>query len=355
MKNKITALIFLSVLLLTGCSGQSDFISEVTDKNNPGLSVYTQPPEDKYNKTDTINSGEDVFYGIYEALCETSLSKYIVMEENSFCIDMELYITDYIADNNREYVNLSRDERLQMAWGDGEFWKEYHMVRQDGLIYIEDSENRIVNNCAFMIFSENNEASKALILNGYESIYNMLENLDKKILQEFNINGCELPSYYGVAFGCDISYDEYAISFIMQENLIPKETEYLVNLYQNDCWTIRHGGTNESCETLNMIYTYDYLTETEHNTYEECSICLNLYGSKGKLKEIKLIYENILDEIPEYCQPTIIECLKTLGCSDDAITEFMTKIPDKSGNIDNLYFIVEKIDKNNSSIKVYSE
>lgn len=354
MRNKVLAIMCLATLFLTGCTSENDFISEAVNKNKPGMTVYTKLPDGTENGN-VIKVGEDIFYGIYDTLMDTSLSQYVVMNDGSYEIDMKMYITDYIENNDRAGIELETEDRINMFSGYEEFWNEYHWVMENGMMYLENSDGQIVNNFAFLFFSKNEEIKETLISNGYESIYNIYESIDEGILEELNANPFTIPSYYGQLYNCEISYALLRNSISMTGIEIPVETEYLSKLHQGDCWVIEYGGVNEICESISMHYSENKEYDEEKGEFEQFNMRTDLYGYQGVLKEMKIIYENTVEKIPEYCQPTLIECMKNLGCKNEEITEFIKELPKESGNIGSLYFIVEKIDKNTCSIKLYTQ
>ncbi|MGN0375764.1 MAG: hypothetical protein ACI4EN_09730, partial [Butyrivibrio sp.] len=302
-------------------------------------------PEDKEDTMDMSEVDGAVYNDIYEVLSSTSIGKYLTYSETEFEIDTKLYINDYIACNNREGIELSKYEMIQAYGNFEEFWQNHHIVITDDLIYIEDAQNRIVKNCAYIMISENEEIKEALISNGYEAVYELFEYMDKELQNKLEKAGHFAIMYTMEAFGCEIINGYFGLRITEMINYIPKEALYLTKLYQNDCWSIRFGGVNNSLECLNMTCT-DCMNLSE-------SVSLNLYGHEGTLKEIKLICYKSSDTIPDYCMPTVTACLKAMGCSDNAVSAFSGKIPKASGSMDNLYFIVDNTDNNTIGIKLF--
>ncbi len=350
MKSKITAFALIMVLCLSGCTKENDFMSQISEKNNPGMAVYTKLP-DENTSYDVVQIGADVFYGVYDALNKTSLSEYVLMNENSYEIDMQMYIMDYIEKNQRESIELETEDRRKMILGDEEFWTEYHWVVEDDILYLENSAGQIISDFAFIFFSKNEEIKEQLISDGYESVCKIYENIDEKIMAELDDN--IIPSYHGQLYNCEISYSLHVNSISMTGVEIPAKAMYLADYHQNDNWAIVYGGVNQSCESITMLYTVNEFFDYTEGEFEQFNLRADIIGTQGKIKELKLTYDKNTDTIPQLCRPTLIECMKQLGCSDGEITAFLEEIPKESGNIDKLFYTVTKIDKTNYSIKLY--
>ncbi len=345
MKKKIIALTLLLTCALTGCTTGEDFISEVVRDNNYGMAVYSNHL-DKLTMPESVRLGEDDFYGISEAIMESSMGKYAYIDEDidQFTIDVESYVCDFAEENGKEIITLGDEDRRKWFYEDETLWDNYQWVLENDIMYVENNEGQIVGDKSFMLISKNEAIKDALISNGYEWVYDIYKSCDDLTLAEFENDKFLSPYYVKILNQCTTFYSYDAISINMTDVNIPLGAEYLVELCQRDGWIIEHAGANESCESLTM--TYD-------GTWRELRV--DLFGKDGVVKEIKFTYDKTLNTITESAQFTITGCMKALGCSDDTIAEFLKQMPTKSGNIDNLYFVVENIDEDNGSIKLYTK
>ncbi len=348
MKKRMFLLCMMFVFL-TGCTIQDDFISNAVHNTDVKPGIYNEFPEDK--KPDTIIIGKESFENIYDAFNSTSLKDYIVMGEESYDIDMDSYLKDYIAENNLKSAPMPQKDYAKLVSGNQESWKEYKVVVDNELVYIVNSDNMVMEKYALILFSKNPEVKEALMSAGYENLYKMFEIYDAEMLSD--IESSKIPLCTSDSLCCEMVVNMYGTHFYVNEINVPAAAEYLAKLYQNDGWTIQHGGVNDVCESISLLYIDDDYTIDKNNELDYVYMRADLYGSNGELKEIKLTYESILETIPPTCRFTLTECLASLGCSEDEINIFYDKIPQKSGNIGKLHFITDEITRDNKVIKLY--
>lgn len=343
MKKKIIALTLLLACALTGCATGEDFISEVVRDNNHGMMVYSNHL-DKVTMPESARLGEDEFYGISEVIMNSAMGEYAYIDEeyNQFGIDVESYMCDFAENNDKEIVALTTEDKRRWLNDDETFWEDYHWVMKNDIMYVENNEGLIAEKYYFMLVSRNEAIKNALISNGYEWVYDVFKACDDLTLAELENNKFFTPYYSEGLSQCILFYSDDTITISMPDVYVLIDAKYLVELCQRDGWEIIHVGANESCESLTMT------------TYTEgIDVRVDLFGKDGAVKEMKFTYENALNAIPDSYKPTIIECMKALGCSEDTITVFLKEMPTENGNIDNLYFVVEKVDEENKSLKFF--
>lgn len=348
MKKRI-CLLFMLFIFLTGCTQQEDFIGSAVHNTDFKLGIYNEMPKD--TETDMMVVGVKSFNDIYNAFNTTSLADYIEMDERTFDINMDRYLEDYIVENNLKSASMPKEDYVKLVSGNQEIRKEYRFAVNNDLVYIVNSENMVMEEYSLILFSKNTEVKEALISAGYENLYKMFEIYDAEILSD--IESSKIPFYTSGSLCCEMMVNMYGAHFYENATRVPAATKYLTELYQNDGWMIQHGGVNDVCESISLIYTDDDYTIDENDELDYVNMRMDLYGKDGGLKEIKLTYESVLDVIPETCRLTLTECLTKLGCSENEINSFYDKIPQKSGNIGNLYFIADEIDNENKYIKLY--
>lgn len=345
MKKKIIALTLLLACTLTGCVTGEDFISDVVRDNNYGMAVYSNHL-DKLTMPESVRLGEDFFYGISEAIMESSMGEYAYIDEvyDNFEIDIELYVQDFAEKNNKEMITLSDEDRRKWINEDETFWEDYHWVLENDVMYVENDKGQIVDDESFVLISKNEAIKEALISNGYEWVYDIFKFCDDLTMAELENDKFFSPYYYYAERldQCIVFCSATRISICMTDVYIPIGAEYLVELCQRDGWEVKYVGVNESCESLTMT---NYLEGTDTR--------VDLFGKDGVVKEIKFTYDKALNTIPDSAQSTIIECMKALGCSDDTIAEFLKQMPNESGNMDNLFYTLEEVDEDNKSLKIY--
>lgn len=348
MKKRI-CLLFIVFIFLTGCAQQDDFIGSAVHNTDVKLGSYNEMPKDI--ETDMMVVGVKSFEDIYNAFNTTFLADYIEMDERTFDIDMNSYLGDYIAENNLKSASMPKEDYVKLVSGNQESWKEYQIVIDNDLVYIVNSDKVVMEECSLMLFSKNTEVKEALISAGYENLYKMFEIYDAEILSD--IESSKMPFCTSSALCCEIVVNFYGTHFYENATRVPAATKYLTELYQNDSWMIQHGGVNDVCESISLLYTDDDYTIDENDEFDYVNIRMDLYGKDGELKEVKLTYESVLNVIPETCRFTLTECLTKLGCNEAEINSFFDKIPQKSGNIGKLHFITDEVNRDNKVIKLY--
>ena len=347
MKKRI-CIFFMLFIFLTGCAQQDDFLGNAVHNTDIRGGIYNEITENK--ETDTIIIGRESFEKIYNAFNTTSLKDYIVPDEKNFDIDMGSYLNDYIAKNNLKSAEMPKEDYVKLVSGNKESWKKYRIVIDNDLVYIVNSDNVVMEKYCLMLFSKNTEVKDALTIAGYENLYKMIEIYDAEILSD--MESSKMPFYTSGALCCEVVVNFYGTHFYDNAAIVPAATKYLTELYQNDGWMIQHGGVNDVCESISLLYAGDYAVD-EEDVLDYVNMRMDLYGKDGELKEVKLTYDSVLDVIPITCRLTLMECLTALGCNEAEINSFLDKIPQTSGNTGDLYYITDEIDSDNKVIKLY--
>ena len=347
MKKRI-CLLFIIFIFLTGCTVQDDFLGAAVQNSDIKVGIYNELPQEE--KIDEIITGRDSFNEICNALNTTFLKEYTTLDEDGFYIDIDSCLNDYIKKNNLTSAPMPKGDYVRLVHGYGEIWNEYKLVTDNDLVYIVNSDNEVMEGYCLLLFSKNTEVKDALTVAGYENLYKIIEINDAKILSA--IGTSKIPFYNISTSYCEMVANLYGMHFLKNSAVIPAASEYLTKLYQNDCWIIQHGGTNDVCDSISFLYTDEYIINDEDEPYY-AYMRMDLYGKDGGLKEVKLTYDSVLDVIPPNSRFTLTECLVKLGCSKDEINSFYDKIPQKSGNIGKLHFITDEINNDNKVIKLY--
>ena len=286
MKNKRLIILLATLILLTGCARDNDFVNEVILKNKPEFGYYSELPEEN-TETTGYTPGSAEIIEIYDILKDSQYGENIEFSEE------RLYIY------SEGYIFLMDDEKLKTAFEQAGF--------QVGVKQMEAAEQTLK------------------------------ENLD----------AWHATAQVG---NCYVFYRDEYIQIWTIKNYIPGEVKYLAKLYQRDGWYISQGARNSALDTLTMQYRMD----EDSDDYVTNGICLYLYGQDEQLKEIEIEFLNFENVIPKDCYPTITECLKTLGCTEEFIEDMLKELPEKSGSTGNIEYVVAFEDTKNCSIKFFA-
>ena len=267
------------------------------------------------------------------------------------CANDNDFVNKVIMENKPElgyYSELPKEVNEITGYmpGSAEFIEIYHILKDSQYgEKIEFSEDRLYINSDDYIFLMDDEQIK----NGFEQA-GFKVGVEQMEAAEQAIKENSDAWYANVQVGnCNVLYRDEYILIRPSTHYISEDVIYLANLYQKDGWYIVQGARNSVLDTLTMHYWTDEDKEDDIVN----SICLYLYGRDNELKEIEIKFSNINKEIPKDCYPTISECLKTLGCTEEFIDDMLNELPEKSGNTGDIEYIVDFEDAKNGSIKFF--
>lgn len=342
MKIKRLITLLIPLVLLTGCGQNKDFVSEAIKNSKPEFGIYSELPELKIEEN-KYRPGDVDINTIYDILMESQYADYIEFNEFGLSISTEAYLEAYAEEKGITLVELSDEDKRAMIT-EGKNWDKFKWYHDENIIYLKNDKGEVANGYAYLLLMEDEQIKESLVSAGYQVGVSQMELAEKSMKENTD------KVYLANIGNCSIFYYRTYFSMSVKGVYISKEVEYLANLYQKDNWVITQGARNSVVDTLTMYYELNEYYDEKIDEFITEGINLYLYAGSNELKEIEIIFPNYVNSIPEDGYPTITKCLTELGCSEEDINEILKSLPSNSGEIGNLEYFVESVDKKNTRI-----
>ena len=295
-----------------------------------------------------------------ELFMQTSIKDYMYemegLEEGDVRISIspEKIIEKYAEENNREVVEVSKEEWREFSRIGINNQDEFRYVIDNEIIYIENSEGKIVKDRACLLLSRCEDLKTILLESDNELLYEVLLEIDNSVIEQVESKSVNFPGDVRGVFNCHVWAMFDGVGIGSTSDFTWNEAEYLLDLQKMDGFNTEYGASNDSGDSLSLMY--DGEPGDENIDFMSVnSVMLDMYGKDGKLKEFRLVVFDSLEEIPVRCKPTIENCLLNLGCTKDDVAEFFANLPDKDTKVGNLKCSVDKMQGKYKIIKLYSE
>lgn len=332
--------VLIVMLLLSGC-GKMELPKDI------------QEPISVYRGTKEVMKLREIF-------AQTSVSEYIDEQEDlekefeRISISPEKITEKYAMENNRELVEITKEEWKEFYIKGIEGQDKYRYVVDDEIIYLETSDGKIVKNRAYLLMSRCEDLKNLLVETDNECVYAVFEELDNSILKQVENKSTAYPAASSEAFNCFTLQGCEGLRIMNNPEWTFEEADYLKNLQKMDGFSIACGACNDSVDSLSLYYRGE-LDDEQIDLWPVSCVRLDMFGKDGNLNEIKLIAFKNLEKIPYQCEPTIKNCLSNMGYSESDILEFLEVIPDEDGSVGDITFSVDTLQGKYKSIKIYSE
>ena len=307
-----------------------------------------------------VDRGTKEVLVLKELFLQTSVKEYMFEQEGleegdeRISISPEKVISKYAKENNRETIEVSDEEWKEFYYIGIANQSEFKYVIDDEVIYIENSEGKLVNNRGYLLLSRCEDVKNVLIESNNEAVYEVFLELDNNIIKQIENKDNAYPAASSSAFNCLTIISSNQMAIINHFDWGWSEPEYLVELQKMDGFSIECGAINEVGDSLCLFYSGE-LDDEQIDFIPVSTVRLDMFGKNGELNELRLVIFDELEIIPVQCKPTIENCLLNLGCTEEEISEFFKDIPDKNGKIGNLTYSVDKMQGKYKIIKIYGE